>query len=224
MSGIGDWDASYLMRYIRAAFEGDPLPPPSVLQVEDVIVTGNVDLTKGQLVQSTGADDGDVLTLQNNRYKPLPLPTPVVYVGTWDAVVKTSVDRTTTSLTAVDVPDLTAAFVANATYEFEAVLQVASSTAAGCQYAVQFSAAGAFAFSLYTGTTAATTAGMCSTSVLNTLCSTTFVAAVIDGELVIKGHVITGVNPGNFTIRQAKVTSGTAYVRANSVLKTRRVA
>lgn len=217
MAGIGDWDPGYLLRYIRASFSGDPLPPPSVLQVEDVILTGDMDVTKGRLRQRTGANDGDVLLMSNGTYKPTPLN------GGWDAAVRTTADRNTTSNTAVNVPDLSVLLDPNSTYEFEAVLQVASSTAAGCQYAVQFSAAGAFAFSLYTGTTGATTAGMCSTSVLNSLSSTVFVAAVLDGEVVIKGHVITGANPGNFTIQQAKVTGGTATVRANSVLKTRRV-
>jgi hypothetical protein len=218
VAGIGDWDPGYLVRYVKAALEGEPLPTPSVLQVEDVIVKGDIDITKGRLVQSTGADDGDVLRMKNGTFKPTPL------AGGYDTAVRTTADRVTTSLTAVDVPDLSVLLDPNSFYEFEAVLQVASDTAAGCKYAVQFSAAGAFAFAVYTGTTTAGNAAVCSTSTLNALTNTAFVAAVLDGELVIKGHVITGANPGNFTIQQAKVTSGNATVRINSVLKTRRVA
>jgi hypothetical protein len=214
---IGDWDPAYLLRYIKAALQGDPIPAPPVLQVEDVILLGSLDLTKGKLRQGRGADNGDVLQMQNGVFKPTPLN------GGWDAAVRTTVDQSTTSLTAVDVPGLSVLLDPNSTYEFEAVLQVASSTAAGCKYAVQFSAAGGFAFTLYTGTTSATTAAVDSTSTLNTLTATAFVAAVLDGEVIVKGHVIVGANPGTFTIRQAKITAGTATVRANSVLKTRRV-
>jgi hypothetical protein len=216
-TGIGDWDAGYLLRFIKAALEGDPISPPSVLQVEDVILKGNLDITKGKIVQSTGSDDGDVLVNSNGTFKPRPL------AGGYDTAVKASADRATTSLVAVNVPDLTVALDANSTYEFEAVLQVASDTAAGCKYAVQYSAAGAFAFCVYTGTTTAGVAAVASTSTLNALTATAFVTAVLDGTVLIKGHVITGANPGNFTIQQAKVTSGNATVRANSVLKTRRV-
>jgi hypothetical protein len=217
VAGIGDWDPGYLLRYIRAAFEGDPLAAPSVLPVEDVILKGDLNITKGNIVQSTGSNDGDVLVNSNGTFKPRPL------AGGWDTAPRTTADRSTSSTSAVDVPDLTVALAANSTYEFEAVLQVASDTAAGCKYAVQFSAAGGFAFAVYTGTTTSGAAAVASTSALNALTTTAFVTAVLDGELVIKGHVITGANPGNLTIQQAKVTSGNAIVRANSVLKTRRV-
>lgn len=141
----------------------------------------------------------------------------------FDSVVQTSQDRATTNTTATDVPDLSIALEASSVYEFEAILRVASSSTAGCKYAIQFSAAGAAAYAIYTGATAATTAAVTATNALNSLEATAFIAAAIDGLVVIRGLVFTGVNPGNFTIRQAKVTSGTATVRANSTLKVRKV-
>lgn len=142
----------------------------------------------------------------------------------WSAIARTTADRSTTSLTAVDVPDLSVALEADSVYEFEAVLRVNSSSTAGCKYAVQFSAALATAYALYMGATSATVAAISATNALNTLEATAFCAVAADVEVVIKGHIYTGANPGNFTIQQAKVTSGTAIVRANSVLKVRKIA
>lgn len=145
-------------------------------------------------------------------------------LNAWDTIARTTIDRTTTNLTATDVPDLTAALTANTVYEFEAVLQVASSSTAGCKYAVNYSAAGATAFAVYSGAVTATTAGVTATNALATLDATAFVAAVIDGEVIVKGTVRVGANAGNLTIQQAKVTSGTATVRSNSILKVRKIA
>jgi len=141
----------------------------------------------------------------------------------FDSVVKTSQDRATSNATATDVPDLSIALLANSAYEFEAILRAASSSSAGCKYAVQFSAAGASAYAVYTGATAATTAAVTATNALNSLEATAFLAAAIDGLVVIRGLIFTGANAGNLTIQQAKVTSGTATVRANSTLKVRKV-
>lgn len=143
--------------------------------------------------------------------------------SSWDTIVKTAADRATTNASATDVPDLLVALLANSVYEFEAVLRVASSSTAGCKYAVQFSAAGASAYAVYTGATAATTAAVTATNALNTLDATAFVAAAIDALVHIRGLVFTGANAGNFTIQQGKVTNGTATVRANSLLKVRKV-
>lgn len=141
----------------------------------------------------------------------------------WDSIVKTSQDRATTNTSATDIPDLSVALLANSAYEFEALLRAASSSTAGCKYAVQFSAAGAAAYAVYTGATAATTAAVTATNALNTLEATAFIAAAIDGMIVIRGLIFTGANAGNLTIQQAKVTNGTATVRANSILKVRKV-
>ncbi len=58
---------------------------------------------------------------------------------------------------------------------------------------------------------------------LATLEGTAFVAvAATSAVIIIKGFVKTGANPGNLTIQQAKVTSGTASVLAGSQLKVRK--
>jgi hypothetical protein len=145
-------------------------------------------------------------------------------LGAYDSILRTTADRTTTNLTATDVPDLIAALLANSTYEFEALLQAASSSTAGCKYSVNYSASGATAYVVYVGATSATTAGMAATNALATLSATAFIAVAADAEVWITGHVKTGANAGNLTIQQAKVTSGTATVRINSVLKVRKIA
>lgn len=120
------------------------------------------------------------------------------------------------------MPDLTAALLANSTYEFEAVLRAASSSTAGTKYAVAFSAAGATAFPIFVGQTAATTVAQVAAA-LGALEGTVFLAAVIDGLIYIKGIITTGANAGNLTVQQAKVTSGTATVRAGSILKVKKI-
>lgn len=67
---IGDWDPGYLLRFIRAALEGDPLATPSVLSVEDVVLKGKLDITDGQLVQRTGATNGMTFVYTNGIWKP----------------------------------------------------------------------------------------------------------------------------------------------------------
>jgi hypothetical protein len=145
-------------------------------------------------------------------------------LNAWDTIARTTADRATSNLTATDVPDLTAALLANTVYEVEAVLRAASSSSAGCKYAVNFSAAGASAYVAYSGALIATTGGITATNALATLDATAYLVAAIDGVVILKGIVAVGANPGNFTVQQAKVTSGTATVRANSVLKVRKIA
>jgi len=43
------------------------------------------------------------------------------------------------------------------------------------------------------------------------------------GGVIIKGIFTTGLNAGNFTIKHAKVTSGTSTVFINSFLKVTRI-
>jgi hypothetical protein len=134
-----------------------------------------------------------------------------------------SQDRTTTGQALANVADLSIALVANATYEFEAILMVASSSTAGNQYGVQFSAAGATVEAQISGTLAANTAQASRISALN---SATVAYVVLNGAgaIRIQGIIATGANPGNLTIQHLKVTSGTATVRARSYLKAYRVA
>jgi hypothetical protein len=134
----------------------------------------------------------------------------------------TTASRPTTATTATNVPDLSVALLASSTYEFEIVLRAASSTTAGNKYAINFSAASSTAQAIYTGMTTATAVGVIATTALATLEGTVFLAVVADGVIFVKGFIVTGVNPGNFTAQQAKVTSGTATVYAGSSLKIRK--
>jgi hypothetical protein len=137
--------------------------------------------------------------------------------------VKTSADRTTSNLTATDVPDLAIDLLANTKYEFEASLQVNSSSAAGNKYAMNFSAAGGAIYASYVGHLLATTLATSATNALASLSAATFITYAGDGEVIIKGHVTVGANAGQIRVQQAKVTSGNAIVRAGSVLKVRKV-
>lgn len=139
------------------------------------------------------------------------------------SIVKTSQDRQTSNLTPTDVPDLAVDLLANTKYEFEAVLQANSSSAAGNKYAVNFSAAGSAIYAIYVGALLATTAAQSATNAVATLTAAAFLTYSGDGEVVIKGHIATGANPGQLRIQQAKVTSGNAIVRAGSVLKVRKI-
>lgn len=137
--------------------------------------------------------------------------------------VETSQDRQTSNLTPTDVTDLAITLLANTKYEFEAVLQVNSSSAAGNKYAMNFSATGAAIYALYQGAVTATTAAISATNALATLDATAFITYAGDGEVIIKGHVSVGANFGELRVQQAKVTSGNAIVRAGSVLRVREI-
>jgi hypothetical protein len=100
---------------------------------------------------------------------------------------------------------------------------VTSSSTAGNQYGVNFSAAGAAVIAQISGTLAAATARADRISALNTA-TVAYVVLAGDGGIRIQGIITTGVNPGNLTIKHLKVTSGTSTVRANSYLKTTKVA
>jgi len=125
--------------------------------------------------------------------------------------------------TLADITGLTFAATANSVYEFEAVLSVQSSSAAGNSYAVNYSGAGgATVEAQITGTLAAATQKTLRINGLN-VAATPFVTFVGAGGILIKGIFTTGSNAGNFVIRHAKVTSGTSTVFANSFLKVTRI-
>ncbi len=135
----------------------------------------------------------------------------------------TGSNSTRTAQTLADITGLVAPLIANAVYEFEAVLSVASSGITGNQYGLACSAAGASVEALMTGTMLAGTqiavrAGTLGVSVA------TFLTLAGDGVILIKGIVSTGVNAGNFSVQHAKVVSGTATCYINSFLKVERIA
>lgn len=133
-------------------------------------------------------------------------------------------DVTRTAQTLADITGLTAALTANTTWEFEAVLAVASSSVAGNQYAVQFSAAGATVEATILGTTTGPTViNVARISALNTAAAAMCTVAA-NGNVIIKGIISVGANAGNLTIQHLKVTSGTATVRQRSFMRARQVA
>ena len=132
-------------------------------------------------------------------------------------------DRTTTGQALADITDLSIALLANTTYVFDAVLMVASSSAAGNQYGVQFSAAGATVEAQCTGTLLAASQQCARINALNTA-TIAFVTSGAAGGIRITGTIAVGANAGNLTIRHLKVTSGTSTVRAHSTLEARKVA
>ena len=140
----------------------------------------------------------------------------------WTAAISTTAAHSTTTTTATDIPELVVALVANSVYEFEAVIHAASSTTAGNKYSVNYSASGAVAQAVYQGMTSATAVGAIATTALATLDGTAFLAVIADGVVIVRGFITTGANAGNFTIQQAKVTSGTATAYAGSVLRVRK--
>ena len=134
----------------------------------------------------------------------------------------TGSDALTTGQVLVDVTGLSLALLANSVYAFESSLSVASSSATGNQYGVQFSQAGASVEAVLTGTLLAVTQQTVRINALNTA-TIAFVTAAIDGGIIITGAIVTGVNAGNLTVRHLKVTSGTSTVRINSYLRATKI-
>jgi len=129
-------------------------------------------------------------------------------------------NATTTGQALVNITGLSIPLAANTTYEFEATLSVQSSSSAGTEYGVQFSAAGATVESQCTGTLLATSAQTVRVSALNTA-TAAFLTSGATGGILIKGVIAVGANAGNLTIQHLKVTSGTSTVFINSYLKAR---
>ena len=137
--------------------------------------------------------------------------------GAW-TYARCTADRTTTGQVLADIADLSLALAANSVYEIEAILMVASSSTAGNQYGVQFSAAGTAIEAQISGTLAAATSRADRIAVFNTA-TPTYVTSGSNGGIRIQGVVSVGANAGNLTIRHLKVTSGTSTVRAQSFVR-----
>lgn len=134
-------------------------------------------------------------------------------------------DATTTGQALVDVTGLTIAMAANAVYEIEAFLSCSTTAVTtGISYGVQFSAAGATFEGGIIGASSTTASKAERISVLNTATTAFLATSAQSGVVCIKGIVVVGANPGNFTIRHLKITSGTSTVRINSYLKSLQVA
>jgi len=166
-------------------------------------------------------DDRTSTTLDTSPLPAYPIPTTAT---AWDSIVKVSgSDVTTTGQTLVDVTGLTAALVANSTYEFEAVLYCKTSAdTTGTQYGVNFDAAGASCVTTLFGQVTGTGTNGAANNVFNTANGTFLTTSGQVGFITVKGFVITGANAGNMTIQHKKVTSGTSTVKTGSLLKVRK--
>jgi trimeric autotransporter adhesin len=142
--------------------------------------------------------------------------------GYWDSSVAVSgSDVTTTNTTATDITGLTFSALANSVYEIDAVIWTNSSSAAGMNVGVGYSAAGATlvaeATSVTTGTGGVTGLTTLGTPVIANSANN------VDGTCVVRGFVKTGANAGNITMQHSKVTSGTSTVRTGSVFKVKKL-
>ena len=148
-------------------------------------------------------------------------------VGTVANVVYSRVtgsNATTTGQVLVDVTGLSNALVANAVYEFEAVLSCSTTAVTtGTAYGVNYSAAGATIESHIMGASSSTATKTLRIAAFNSATSLYLATSGQTGGITIKGIVTTGANAGNLTISHLKLTSGTSTVMINSFLKTIRI-
>lgn len=131
-------------------------------------------------------------------------------------------NATTTGQSLTNITGLSVALIANTKYFFSANLSVQSSSTAGNQYGVNFSAAGATVEAQISGTLAAATSRSDRISAFNTA-SPAYVTSGATGGIRIEGIITTGANSGNLTIQHLKTTSGTSTVFQNSPLIVTRI-
>jgi hypothetical protein len=131
---------------------------------------------------------------------------------------------TTTGQTLVNVTGLSVALVANAVYEFTAVLSTSTTAVTtGTAYGVQYSAASATIEAQINGALTSTATKTERINAFNTATSAFLTTSAQTGALTIFGIVATGANAGNLTIQHLKLTSGTSTVFINSFLKVIRI-
>jgi hypothetical protein len=141
----------------------------------------------------------------------------------------TGSDATTTGQVLTDVTGLTFTAAISSSYEFEAVLQVATSAVTtGVQYAVNITVSPTLISAVFIGPT--TVASNINTMVVQgTNANAKVTAAYLTtasetGVVIIKGFFTTaGSGTPVFSIQHLKVTSGTSTVKVGSVLRVRKV-
>lgn len=136
----------------------------------------------------------------------------------------TGSNATTTGQVLANIAGLSNALVANATYEFEAVLS-ASTTAVttGTGYGINYSAAGATMEATISGSLTNATDKTLRLNAFNTSSQAWLTTSAQTGGVLIKGTVTVGANAGNLTAQHLKVTSGTSTVFIGSYLKVTRI-
>lgn len=136
----------------------------------------------------------------------------------------TGSNATTTGQALTNITGLSVPLIANAVYEFEAVMSCSvSAVTTGISYGVQFSTAGASVEANIVGasSTVATKAERINT--LNSATTAFLATSAQAGGVNIRGVLATGANAGNLTIQHLKITSGTSTVFINSFLKVTRI-
>lgn len=150
--------------------------------------------------------------------------TPAGMIGMPEYARITGSNVTTTGQTLVDITGLSRALVANAVYEFEAVMSATTSAVTtGISYGVQYSAAGATIEANIVAASSTTAAKAERISAFNTATTAFLATSAQAGGVRIQGIVTTGANPGNLTVRHLKITSGTSTILINSFLKVTRI-
>jgi len=136
----------------------------------------------------------------------------------------TGSNATTTGQVLTNITGLVIPLVANALYEFEAVLSVqTSAVTTGTAYGVNFSAAGAQVEAIITGSSTSTATKTLRINVFNLPTALYLATSNQTGGILIKGTIITGANPGDLSIQHLKLTSGTSTVFIGSPLKVTRI-
>lgn len=136
----------------------------------------------------------------------------------------TGSNATTTGQALVDITGLSVACVANATYEFEAVMSCqTTAVTTGTAYGVNYSAAGAAVEAQIIGSSTSTATKTLRINALNSATALYLATSAQTGGIIIKGRLTTGANPGNITAQHLKLTSGTSTVMIGSFLKVTRI-
>lgn len=133
-------------------------------------------------------------------------------------------NQTTNSPTLVDVPGMSVALLPNAVYEFDAVLLAGvTNVATGVQYGVNYTGAGARVAAIISAPFTTNVTKSKNITEVNIPTETFFTEANLQGGTRITGSIVTGANPGNFSIKHLKVSTGFSVIFSNSYLKITRI-
>lgn len=144
----------------------------------------------------------------------------------WMQAASLSGDVTTTNTSATAIAGLSFSIAANEVWVFDAYLNIGTSSNAGTKYAVDIPTSATMLVMCYGTTTAGTafttdelsTDATLGAQAWNTTAAIT-TAANPDAFIHLHGTVRNGANAGTVQLMQAKVTSGTSSVYANSYLQ-----
>lgn len=182
------------------------------VNVADLSTAGAVTVDSSGILDSVAPGaNGNVLTSNGTIWTSAAPP------GTGGTTSKVSgSDFATTSTTLVDITGLTYAAATNTKYEIDAMLIVQSTTTAGLQVAINYSAAGASTSYWLSGGTSSPTTNTNDINAFDSVSSGFATESSVTKVLLIRGLVVTTTNAGNIKLRIKKVTSGTATVYIGS--------